>query len=77
MSTRRIINKILKAKNLIADIEYERAGPDYYSWWTIAFDDASADFIRQKLDEPEFTGSIEFCEIEDGIEQLNEMPRRK
>ncbi|OYL90017.1 hypothetical protein CI759_16910 [Shigella sonnei] len=34
----------------------------------------SADFIRLKLNEPEFTGVIEFCEIEDGLEQLSEMP---
>lgn len=77
MSTRRVINKILKSKNLVADLEYDRAGPDDYSWWTITFDDASAEHIRHKLEEPEFTGAIEFCELEDGLLQLNEMPERK
>ena len=76
MSTRRTINKILKAKNLIADLEYDRAGPDDYSWWTITFDDASTAYIRQKLNEPEFAGSIEFCELEEGLLQLCEMPER-
>lgn len=76
MSTRRKINKILKEKRLSADVEYDGAGAgrDEYGWWAVTFDPASADFIRLKLNEPEFTGVIEFCEIDDGLEQLSEMP---
>lgn len=76
MSIRRKINKILKGKGLSADVEYDGAGAsrDEYGWWTVTFNSASADFIRQKLNEPEFTGTIEFCEIDDGLEQLSELP---
>lgn len=76
MSTRRKINKILKEKGLTANVEYDGsgAGRDEYGWWTVTFEPASADFIRLKLNEPEFTGSIEFCELEDGFEQLLELP---
>ena len=76
MSTRRKINKILKAKGLSADVEYDGTGAsrDEYGWWTVTFDPESADFIRMKLNEPEFSGAIEFCEIDDGLEQLSEMP---
>lgn len=76
MSTRRKINKILKEKGLAADVEYDGIGAsrDEYGWWTVTFEPASADFIRLKLNEPEFTGSIEFCELEDGFEQLSELP---
>ena len=76
MSTRRKINKILKEKGLVADVEYDGsgAGRDEYGWWTVTFNCACADFIRLKLNEPEFTGSIEFCEVEDGLEQLSELP---
>lgn len=76
MSTRRKINKILKEKALVAQVEYDGSGASRgeYGWWTVTFDTATADFIRQKLNEPEFTGAIEFCEIEEGLEQLSEMP---
>lgn len=76
MSTRRKINKILKEKGLVAEVEYDGSGAsrDEYGWWTVTFDTATAGFIRLKLNEPEFTGSIEFCEIEEGLEQLSEMP---
>lgn len=76
MSTRRKINKILKEKGLTANVEYDGngAGRDEYGWWTVTFEPVSADFIRLKLNEPEFTGSIEFCELEDGFEQLSELP---
>lgn len=76
MNTRRKINKILKEKGLVADVEYDGSGAsrDEYGWWTVTFEPTSADFIRLKLNEPEFTGSIEFCELEDGIEQLSELP---
>ena len=76
MNTRRVINKILKSKNLNAESHYDRAGPGDYGWWTITFAPDSAEFIRNTLCEPEFTGSIEFCELEDGLLQLNEMPER-
>ncbi|HBR7812481.1 TPA: hypothetical protein ACQ7DO_001072 [Klebsiella pneumoniae] len=76
MSTRRKVNKILKGKGLSAEIAYDGTGVsrDEYGWWTVTFNPASADFIRLKLNEPEFTGVIEFCEIDDGLEQLSEMP---
>ncbi len=76
MSTRRKINKILKEKCLSADVAYDGSGAsrDECSWWTVTFNPESADFIRLKLNEPEFSGVIEFCEIEDGLEQLSEMP---
>lgn len=76
MSTRRKINKILKGKGLSAEVSYDGTGAsrDEYGWWTVTFNPESADFIRLKLNEPEFTGVIEFCEIEDGLEQLSEMP---
>lgn len=76
MSTRRKINKILKEKGLTANVEYDGSGAsrDEYGWWTVTFEPASADFIRLKLNEPEFTGLIEFCELEDGFEQLSELP---
>lgn len=76
MSTRRKINKILKNKCLVAEVQYDGRGAsrDDYGWWTITLDKTSADFIRLKLSEPEFTGVIEFCEIEEGLEQLSEMP---
>lgn len=76
MSTRRKINKILKEKCLSADVAYDGTGAsrDEYGWWTVTFDPVSADFIRMKLSEPEFSGVIEFCEIDDGLEQLSEMP---
>ncbi|MEG6249527.1 hypothetical protein UXO05_02800 [Enterobacter ludwigii] len=76
MSTRRKINKILKEKGLVADVEYDGSGAsrDEYGWWTVTLDQASADFVRMKLNEPEFTGSIEFCEIEEGFQHLSELP---
>lgn len=76
MSTRRKINKILKEKNLIADVQYDGAGAsrDEYGWWTVILDPTSAEIVRSKMNESEFTGVIEFCEIEDGLEQLNELP---
>ncbi|MEG7606704.1 hypothetical protein [Citrobacter braakii] len=76
MSTRRKINKILKGKCLVADVEYDGSGAsmDEYGWWTVTLDQESADFVRLKLNEPEFTGVIEFCEIEEGIQQLSELP---
>ena len=79
MSTRRKINKILKGKGLVAEVQYDGSGTSCheYGWWTVTFDSDSADFIRKKLNEPEFTGVIEFCEIEDGLEQLSEMPNRQ
>ena len=72
MSTRRNINKILKWKCLVADVEY-----DGYGWWTVTLDQASAEFVRLKLNEPEFTGVIEFCEIEEGLQQLSELPSQE
>jgi len=76
MSTRRKINKILKEKGLSAEVQYDGSGAsrDEYGWWTVTLDPACTDFIRLKLNEPEFTGSIEFCEVEDGLEQLSELP---
>lgn len=76
MSTRRKINKILKEKGLVAEVKYDGSGASINEsgWWTVTFDDKSTAFIREKLGEPEFTGAIEFCEFEDGIEQLSEMP---
>lgn len=76
MSTRRKINKILKEKCLTAGVQYDGSGAsrDEYGWWTVTFDTETAEFIRLKLNEPEFTGVIEFCEIEDGLEQISEMP---
>ena len=43
----------------------------------MTFETETTDFIRNKLNEPEFTGSIEFCEIEEGIIQLSEMPKQE
>lgn len=79
MSTRRKINKTLKEKGLVADVQYDGSGAsqDEYGWWTVSLDNESAEFVRAKLNEPEFTGAIEFCEIEDGLEQLSELPSRK
>lgn len=79
MSTRRKINKILKEKGLTADVEYDGSGVsrDEYGWWTVTLDQLSADFVRLKLDEPEFTGSIEFCELEEGFQQLSELPAKE
>ena len=79
MSTRRKINKILKEKGLSACVEYDGSGAstDEYGWWPVTFDTETTDFIRNKLNEPEFTGSIEFCEIEEGIIQLSEMPKQE
>lgn len=76
MSTRRKINKILKEKGLTADVDYDGSGAsrDEYGWWTVTLNPASADFVRIKLNEPEFTGSIEFCELEEGLQQLSELP---
>lgn len=76
MSIRRKIEKILKSKGFVADIQYDGkgAGRDEYGWWTVTLSDDSTSFIRNKMNEPDFTGSIEFCEIEDGLEQLNELP---
>ena len=76
MSTRRKINKILKGKGLSAGVEYDGAGAsrDEYGWWTVTFAPESVDFIRMELNEPEFTGVVEFCEIDDGLEQLSELP---
>ncbi|EQB4724774.1 hypothetical protein [Enterobacter hormaechei] len=76
MSTRRKINKILKEKGLTADVEYDGSGAsrDEHGWWTVTFDPESADFVRLNLNETEFTGSIEFCELEDGFQQLSELP---
>lgn len=79
MSTRRKINKILKEKRLSADVVYDGSGAsrDEYGWWTVTLDNESADFVRSKLNEPEFTGVIEFCEIENGVEQLSELPNKE
>ena len=79
MSTHRKINKTLKEKGLVADVEYDGSGAsrDEYGWWTVTFEPVSADFIRKKLNEPEFTGAIEFCEIEEGLQQLSELPAKE
>lgn len=79
MSTRRKINKILKEKGLVAEAEYDGKGAsrDEFGWWTVTFDESSSDFICAKLDEPKSIYVIEFCEIEDGIEQLTELPLRR
>lgn len=79
MSTRRQINKILKEKRLIADVEYDGKGAsrDDYGWWTVTFDQSSSEFIRLTLNEPEFTGAIEFCEVDDGLQELAELPARE
>lgn len=76
MSTRRKINRILKDKGLAADVEYDGSGAsrDEYGWWTVTLDKTSTDFVRLKLNEPQFTGSIEFCELEEGFQQLSELP---
>lgn len=76
MSTRRKIEKILKSKRLVADVQYDGKGAsrDEYGWWTVTLSDDSANFIRNKMNESDFTGTIQFCEIEDGLEQLNELP---
>lgn len=79
MSTRRMINKTLKEKGLVAEVQYDGSGSsrDEYGWWDATFDYEFADFIRKRLNEPEFTGAIEFCEIEEGLEQLSEMPNKR
>lgn len=76
MSTRRKINKILKEKNITADIEYDGSGAsrDEYGWWTVTINKDCIEEVKTKLGEPEFTGVIEFCEIDDGLEQLQELP---
>lgn len=78
MSTRRKIEKLLKDRGITADsIEFERSGPDDWSWWTITLSKASTNHCRIKLSEPEFTGVIEFCDIDDGMLQLSELPSIK
>ncbi len=76
MSTRRKINKILKEKGLTANVQFDGGGvgSDSSGWWMVTFDDYSSALIRSKMGEPTFSGSIEFCDIEDGLEQLSEMP---
>ena len=76
MSTRRKINKILKEKGLVAEVQYDGSGAsrDDYGWWTVILSQESANCVRAKLNEPEFTGTIEFCDIDDGLEQLSELP---
>ena len=75
MSTRRDISRILKQKGINAEnIQYDRAGPEEYGWWTVTLSPVDASACRVALNEPDFTGSIEFCEIEDGMEQLSELP---
>lgn len=76
MSTRRKIEKILKEKGLKAEVQYDGKGVsrDEYGWWTVILSQESANCVRAKLNEPEFTGTIEFCDIDDGLEQLSELP---
>lgn len=78
MSTRRLINKAMKGKNLNYTAEYDGSGAnaDCYGWWVITLDKESADFVRTAMNEHEFTGVIEFCEVDEGIQQLNELPKR-
>lgn len=70
MSTRRKIERILKSKNLRAEITYDGAGRtlDEWGWWTVQFDEES----RAKLLKynPGFQGTFEFTEPEDGLEDL-------
>lgn len=72
MSTRRKINKILKEKGLTANIEYDGSGSsaDVYGWWTITFDQESADFLTSH----DWPSIIEISDLDAGFEELSELP---
>lgn len=78
MNTRRKIESILKSKGITAEsIIYDRAGPEDFSWWTIFLSPECAESCRKRLDEPEMSRAIEFCDLEDGFMQLSELPNLK
>lgn len=78
MNTRRKIEGILKSKGITAEsITYDRSGPEDFSWWTVFLSPEDAAACREKLDEPELSRAIEFCDLEDGFLQLNELPSLK
>ena len=72
MSTRRKINKILKEKGLTANLEYDGIGApaDEYGWWTIIFDQESADFLVSQ----DYPSIIEISDLDAGLEELSELP---
>ena len=75
MSTRRQIEKKLRSKSITAEsITYEGFGPDEYGWWTITLSEKSKHDCQRLLNEPEFGGCIEFCELDEGFQQLSELP---
>ncbi len=78
MNTRRKIEQILKDKGITAEsIVYDRAGPDDWSWWTVSLKPKDAEACREKLNEPEMSRAIEFCDIEEGLALLSELPNLK
>lgn len=74
MSTRKKIEKILRSKGLNAEMEYERNGPDEWSYWYVRLDAESLRKVKKVEDEPAFDGEFIFCEIEEGVEKANELP---
>lgn len=75
MNTRREIEKVLRSKSITAEsICYEGAGPDEYGWWTITLSEKSKRDCQRLLNEPEFGRHIEFCELDEGFQQLSELP---
>lgn len=72
MSTRRKINKILKDKGLVAEVVYDGSGAsaDDYGWWTITFDQESADFLTSQ----DWPSIIEISDLDAGFEELSELP---
>ncbi len=78
MTTRRKIESILKSKGITAEsVTYDRAGPEDFSWWTVLLSAQDAEACRKKLNEPEMSRWIEFCDLQDGFLQLSELPSIK
>lgn len=73
MSTRRKIERILKSKNLRAEVTYDGSGRtlDEWGWWTLKFDEDSKSRLCES--NPGFQGVFEFTDPEDGLENLESL----
>lgn len=73
MSTRKKITAALKAKGLEATMEYDRAGPEDWSYWYVYLTEESMRKLTAAGEDPAFTGTIEFCEFDEGMEKVAEL----
>ncbi|WP_024529221.1 hypothetical protein [Serratia fonticola] len=73
MSTRKKITAALRAKGLEATMEYDRQGPMDWSYWYVYLTEESMRKLKAAGEDPAFTGVIEFCEFDEGMEKVAEL----